>query len=314
MTRNADFSTFSSRLHLKGNLVFQTGMRIGAEGSNAVDQPDWPVLRDALGHPYIPGSSFKGAFRSSLEAILRTLQEHPNVQDRNLACLSVGKPEKRAQDDPQPALCLTQDEVKQIKQARPDEWRRQISGPLRDRLNSLDLSGLGSDDACRDHALYSLSCRTCRLFGSPWSASKVLIRDMPLQDAHSWPINIRDGVAIDRDAGRAADKMKYQFEALAPGAAFDFEMLIENASEADLGLLWMAISAFERGEVPMGGARSRGLGWCALTLDWGSSKWVGAENLLDFLFTPDYHQDATVLSDKPAEWLASFQREIMRPA
>jgi CRISPR/Cas system CSM-associated protein Csm3 (group 7 of RAMP superfamily) len=314
MTRNADFSTFSSRLHLKGNLVFQTGMRIGAEGSNAVDQPDLPVLRDALGRPYIPGSSFKGAFRSSLEAILRTLQEHPNVQDRNLACLSVGKPGKRAQDDPQPALCLTQDEVKQIKQARPDEWGRQVSGPLRDRLNSLDLSGLGSDDACRDHALYSLSCRTCRLFGSPWSASKVLIRDMPLQDADSWPVNIRDGVAIDRDAGRAADKMKYQFEALAPGAAFDFEMLIENASEADLGLLWMAIAAFERGEVPMGGARSRGLGWCALTLDWGSSKWVGAENLLDFLFTPDYHQDATVLSDKPAEWLASFQREIMRPA
>jgi len=211
-------------------------------------------------------------------------------------------------------LCLTQDEVKRTKQVSPGEWGYQINGPLRERLQALDLAGLGSDDACRDHALYALSCRTCRLFGSPWIASKVLIRDMPLQDADYWPANIRDGVAIDRDAGRAADKMKYQFEALAPGAIFDFEMLIENASEADLGLLWMAIAAFERGEVPMGGARSRGLGWCSLTLDWKHSKWVAKENLLDFLFTSDYHQDATILSDKPAEWLAAFRREIMPSA
>ncbi len=316
MTYGSDFSTFSSRLHITGTLTFQTGMRIGAERSLSVTSPDLPILRDALGHPYIPGSSLKGILRSTIEATLRALQLHPEVKDRNLACLSVGKEPRRPKNAAQPHICLHQDEVTTIKQIPPSEWMRskQISPALRQRLESLNFSSTDSDEARRDIALIALSCHTCRVFGAPWLAGRVSFRDLPLREADLWPVNIRDGVAINRDAGRAEQGQKYQMEALAPGAEFEFEMLVENASEADLGLLWLGINALERGEVPIGGGRARGLGWAKLALDWQTSRYVTENNLLDAIFPSEEtsESDFALPADIPAIWAQAFRQAITR--
>ncbi len=304
-----DFSTFASRLHFHGELTFSSGLRIGASRSTRVDEPDLPVLRDAFGRPYIPGSSFKGALRSYIEAVLRALQAQPGF-DSNLACLSVGKPTKWAEKE-DPARCLTQSEVALLKKAAKGEWKTFAAWKhptLEARVQQV-ATGL-APEARLDRALRDLSCWTCRVFGASWLASKVLIRDLHLANAElSWPADVRDGVAIDRDAGRAADGMKYQFEALAPGAAFELEILVENATPAELGLLWLGLAAFVRGDVQLGGARSRGLGWCTLEPAWEQSRFVDQNNLLDALFAVETVA-GNLAEDQPKAWVQAFREAI----
>src|SRR5438094_8027743 len=53
---------------LEGDLECQTGLHIGAgKGSLEIGGADNPVVKDAFGLPYIPGSSLRGKLRSLLE-------------------------------------------------------------------------------------------------------------------------------------------------------------------------------------------------------------------------------------------------------
>ena len=63
------FDKFQSRLNLTGKIKTLTAIRIGAGRSTAVIGSDLPVVRDAAGAPYIPGSSFKGVLRSYVESM-----------------------------------------------------------------------------------------------------------------------------------------------------------------------------------------------------------------------------------------------------
>ncbi|MBV8819974.1 MAG: type III-A CRISPR-associated RAMP protein Csm3 [Acidobacteriaceae bacterium] len=56
------------KLILEGNLECQTGLHIGAgKGSLEIGGADNPVVKDAFGLPYIPGSSLRGRLRALLE-------------------------------------------------------------------------------------------------------------------------------------------------------------------------------------------------------------------------------------------------------
>src|SRR6266478_5693581 len=56
------------KLILSGDLHCETGLHIGAgKGSLDIGGADNPVVRDAYGLPYIPGSSLRGRLRSLLE-------------------------------------------------------------------------------------------------------------------------------------------------------------------------------------------------------------------------------------------------------
>jgi CRISPR-associated RAMP protein (TIGR02581 family) len=320
-----DLSTFISRLHVRGRLAFDSALRIGASRSLAVDEPDLPVLRAADGRPYIPGSSLKGALRSYTESVLRTLQARPDLSDHNLACLSVGKPQSRPPENVAPDLCLTQAEVSALKRISPDEWltARDIPRVLRARLPDAtqiktDIAQWGKQ-AVLDRILRDLSCWSCRVFGASWLASKVLVKDLPLDEETFDRTEVRDGVAIDRDTGRAADRAKYQFEVVPAGATFHLDILVENGTEAELGLLWLGVKAFEEGYILMGGAKSRGLGWCGLTLDWAGSRYVTAETLLDDLLPPAHDESSSNqspesaqqdLSAQPRRWVEAFFQAI----
>jgi CRISPR-associated RAMP protein (TIGR02581 family) len=65
------FDTFKNRLEITGTLTTITALRISAGRSTEPIGTDLPVIKDALGQPLIPGSSFKGALRSRLESFLR---------------------------------------------------------------------------------------------------------------------------------------------------------------------------------------------------------------------------------------------------
>src|ERR1700704_1818216 len=56
------------KLILSGELHCETGLHIGAgKGSLEIGGADNPVVKDAFGLPYIPGSSLRGKLRSLLE-------------------------------------------------------------------------------------------------------------------------------------------------------------------------------------------------------------------------------------------------------
>src|ERR1700730_12678574 len=59
------------KLILEGDITCQTGLHIGAgKGSLEIGGADNPVVKDAFGLPYIPGSSPRGRIRSLLENAL----------------------------------------------------------------------------------------------------------------------------------------------------------------------------------------------------------------------------------------------------
>src|SRR5882757_4126901 len=56
------------KLLLEGELHCETGLHVGAgKGSLEIGGSDNPVIKDAFGRPYIPGSSLRGKLRSLLE-------------------------------------------------------------------------------------------------------------------------------------------------------------------------------------------------------------------------------------------------------
>jgi len=61
------FETFKIAQELR-NLTTVTALRISAGRSMKPIGSDLPVIKDALGRPLIPGSSFKGHLRSRLKA------------------------------------------------------------------------------------------------------------------------------------------------------------------------------------------------------------------------------------------------------
>lgn len=60
--------TFLGKLIIEGEIQCRTGLHIGAgKGSLEIGGADNPVVKDAFGIPYIPGSSLRGRLRSLLE-------------------------------------------------------------------------------------------------------------------------------------------------------------------------------------------------------------------------------------------------------
>lgn len=277
---------FDSRLELRGRLTLATGLRIGAGRSEDIAATGLPVVKTVDGQPYIPGSSFKGAWRAFIETVLRTVQAQPEVRDDNLACFSASKGRERSSEE-EPGRCLTASEVQDLKVAHRE-----------------DPTGL-------DRLLRERSCCTCRVFGAPWLASKVLVRDLPVVEGTFGRTEIRDGVAIDRDAGKVSGGRKYQFEAVPAGAEFEVEILVENGSDAELGLAWLGLRAMEQGMIGLGGARSRGLGRCRFVPNWERCRYVSSEGLISYLFEEKMASEGQAMwQDRTKGWVAAFKEAI----
>jgi CRISPR-associated RAMP protein (TIGR02581 family) len=69
------WDTFENRLRIVGELVAVTGMRVGMSAESAMPTAtDLPVIKDANGRPFIPGSSLRGAVRAHTERIVRAFE------------------------------------------------------------------------------------------------------------------------------------------------------------------------------------------------------------------------------------------------
>lgn len=271
-----DFARFHGRLTIDGTLELVTPLRIGAGGNDDMGTADITVVKDALGYPYIPGSSFKGVFRSQVESLLRTI-------DEELACLCVSYADYV--DDPagsQPH-CPTTLRNEALK-ARVQFLRGQDANPSTEDGRYLDQIHLEE------------TCRVCRVFGSTGLAAKVLIPDLKLEpdelsDEKQWygAYQVRHGVSIERDTETAADGRLYTTEVVPAGTRFHCEVIVENGSDADQGLVLLGLRAFEKKLVTLGGGSSRGLGQVQLTITDCQEIPNSGAGLIDFLVNGASH-------------------------
>lgn len=170
------------------------------------------------------------------------------------------------------------------------------------------------DEACGHHpsngrkqaeAQIPASCATCRLFGSHVLASHVRFTDARVtaeqrSDGHI-PIEVRDGVAIDRDLRTVHSGRKYDFEVVSPGTGFDVEVFVENPQDWTMGLLALGFDQLDAGFSALGGFSSRGLG--RVVFQWTGVLEVTARDLL--------HQNPGVERD-PAERLGHWRDALAR--
>jgi CRISPR-associated protein Csm3 len=238
--RVADFHRLESRLRLTGTLTTRTALRVGA-GRADVGGVDLPVMKNAAGLPFIPGASLKGALRSTLEALVRGAE--------------------RAAD------------------RRPGGvW---ACDPLIEEATAGAAKGCGNHKRAERSAVNTEDhCAVCRLFGSHVVASHARFCDALMNPAASGrnPVEIRDGVSIDRDLRRASDGRKYDFEVVAPGVALGLEIFVENPQPWLMGLLVMGFDQVNEGFTALGGFTSRGLG--RVSFAWSSIAHVTAAALL----------------------------------
>lgn len=220
------FERFESRYELQAGVVTAAGLHIGVGGSLDVVSSDNPVARDARGLPFIPGSSFKGALRSAAEALLRGMS--PGERREPWACDPLDEAQR----------CVTAADVRD----QADETVTRLVTH-------------GVDEGGR-------ACTACRLFGSPWLSSRVRVQDLYLAEGERWPgrIELRDGVAIDRDTETVSGGRKYDYEVVPLETVFDLRLRVDNTRRAELGILFLGLREFETGGAHLGGHVSRGLG------------------------------------------------------
>jgi CRISPR-associated RAMP protein (TIGR02581 family) len=237
------FDTFKNRLEITGKLTTITALRISAGRSTEPIGTDLPVIKDALGQPLIPGSSFKGALRSRLESFLRGILGNDPKLVANPAI--------------EEEWSITSQDMKQLK----DTY---------------------DNDQILTQAIINKTDLISRLFGSPWIASKFQVRDLTVvPDTWFGQYQERDGVAIDRDTETAADGKLYDFQVVPASTQFEFRAVVENAEDWELGLLMIGLHQFETEQIPLGGGRSRGLGVVKLNID--KMLWVDVEDNPQFL-------------------------------
>lgn len=212
---------FENKYIIKGILKAESPIHIG---TGSVDfsptAVDTPVIRDENNNPFIPGSSLKGVIRCFMERLLNS----GIFEYKSCNILS----------DP----CISNKDAEIVKKKYKDDNRKEEK--------------IASD-------IYENECDVCKLFGGHHFASKLNILDARLVSDKAY-VQIRDGIAIDRDTLTVTDGAKFGFECVAAGTEFNFEMTVDNLDDNHKDLLKIILNFLQEGEMKVGGKTSAGLG------------------------------------------------------
>lgn len=237
----------SRRVEITGRLRMLSGLHVGG-GVGETSITDAGVVRHADGRPYIPGSSMKGALRSHLE---RLCQTPLFVEAGVTSCLLYPPDDEEPDWTPSALNCPTLGHV------RSNLQKKDVDAP--------DPTDVSEWSEGRTDEFLSELCCTCTLFGSPYLAGKIRVPDLEVDErTFSGEVEIRDGVGIDRDRGRAVDQVKFDYEVVPSDTVFDLTLAVDSPAPEELALLAAAVRELQRGKVPIGGKTSRGLGRCQL--------------------------------------------------
>jgi CRISPR-associated RAMP protein (TIGR02581 family) len=111
---------------------------------------------------------------------------------------------------------------------------------------------------------YKKACLLCQIFGSPGFRGLSTFSDAYPQDEkgdiYVPKTSLRPGIRIGRKTGAVGGRGRYDVEYIEPGARFRFQVRTINLPNYALGLLSKVIISMNKGEVKVGGFKSRGFG------------------------------------------------------
>ncbi len=227
--------TLSFTIRPQGPLLIKSGQESGADPT-LLDMNFVRTHHSGLGNStvYLPGSSLKGTLRSYAEKVARTLGEEKGTHFPPFSCNPLGT---------------------SASPGRTDYYCGKY----------LDKKGEQADK-------HRLACPICRTFGHTSLASHLRLSDAypldPLEpERMTWfeeanETEERDGVAIDRVSGAVAVG-PFNLEVVTKGA-FQGTLTLSNFQLWQLGLLAIVLRDLGQGRVPIGFAKSRGLGRVAV--------------------------------------------------
>jgi CRISPR/Cas system CSM-associated protein Csm3 (group 7 of RAMP superfamily) len=187
-----------------------------------------------------------------------------------------------------------------------------LAGALRSYLREREMGYGGSGDKS---ALYGLLFGGLRADHS--GEQSPLITYDALSQGREVGAELRDGVKLDPHTRTAEDKKKFDLELLEAGAIFPLQvelLVIKNQEEQLKQGLALALQGFERGEIPIGGRKRRGLGQCRVK-EWrvyryDMSQPAGLIGWLDQAGQPEVGPYIADLLKVPAEKLMDKRRSF----
>lgn len=219
------------RINLRVTYKTLSPLRIGSSKGKSLFSPvDLQVIRIMLNGretPYIPGSSLKGVFRSTVETLLKSYS--------GLGACDMGQcSNERGGGDGDTRDKKLQDAIKEYNNGNLDAKQKII-----DILNEY--------------------CLACKIFGSNTYASHIIFTDAyPLGNVS---IGVKTGIAINRRSGAAKGGALYQVEFVNPGSIFQGLITLINPPNYVTGLILNVIeNIINRSMVRIGGFKSRGFG------------------------------------------------------
>jgi CRISPR-associated RAMP protein (TIGR02581 family) len=266
---------FSGRFTLDGRVRALTALAVGGTRSAAPPGTDRPVARDALGRPFVPGSALKGALRAEVERLVRGVRPMR-------ACNPTGPDSER---------CVSL-----------ADWNA-----LRSRA-AASQSSEGAPQASDGgvEALLEASCWICRLFGSPWLASRVQVADLTVDQA-GWfdQFEVRDSAPTDRDTRTARAGLRFDYEVVPAGVEFNCRLRADTDDPRLLGMLALGLREIEAGRLALGGGRSRGLGRVQLEVERRTLVRRDSDSLVAYLAASD-DAGAAIDDSTVRDWITAF--------
>lgn len=178
------------------------------------------------------------------------------------------------------------------------------------------------DDMKLSKAIWQQSTLIDLTFGAPWVAGRVFFKDAHV-DSRLWfgQFESRNGVGINRDTETVEQGLLYDYEVVPAGVRFHFDLVVENAAPWQLGMLLAALKPWQRGDVQIGGFRSRGLGYVQLVGREGREapeiRYIAVREGVagvDDVITWLNGGGEAVSADQEREWIAAFRAVLERPA
>jgi CRISPR type IV-associated protein Csf2 len=155
-------------------------------------------------------------------------------------------------------------------------------------------------------------------FGSPELAGRLFFKDA-LVDENFWfeTFEVRNGVAINRDTETVEGSLLYDYEVVPAGTRFDFALTLENAADWQLGMILLALRAWQQDGVQIGGFRSRGLGYVKLDItkkEYHAVQQGDVDSALRMICDAETLQAIGITTAEEAineaDWLKAFRKQL----
>lgn len=234
MTNQLKGEAFQNRYRITGALTTASPLHIGTGEERLLDADSdihvSTIITDWQGKPLIPGSTLRGVLRNWLLTVLEGIG-------------SEWAKERNYRDNE----LLEMDQSNQIQL-------------VKDTFSYLEL-----------------------LFGTPFNAGKVEVWDAicctgNLQSMNDkllgWDGNrltyVDTSVAIDPARGTAKEKLLYKAEVVPPGVTFELNLVAQNLSDVELGLVLLGLEGFNSQIYPIQVGARRGRGYGRMKFEMGS--------------------------------------------